>query len=289
MTGVSLHEISISSCDVSMNDSISKAQSELARLMHIIATLRSPEGCLWDRAQKREDVLRYIIDETYELVDAIEEGHTLHIKEELGDLLFQILFIARISEEAHEFDISDVMRDVADKMIQRHPHVFGNTKVSSIDDIKLNWQEIKKKNEKTPKTPSEMFFQGIPRSLPSLMRAQKVSDKAATVGFDWGNAQEVFQKVVEEVNELKTALEKGERDRIKGEIGDLLFTLVNLCRFVNVDAEDSLKTTIQKFIERFNHIEKRLTEQGKTLTDTTLEEMDALWEEAKTQEREENS
>jgi tetrapyrrole methylase family protein/MazG family protein len=264
-----------------MKDSNSHAQKNLTNLLEIIRKLRSPDGCLWDRAQKREDIVKYLMGEAYELVDAIETGSVHDIKEEMGDLLFQILFLARIVEESGDFDISDVMEAVSEKMIRRHPHVFGNKKVKNIEDIKTAWDDIKKHRENGNEPSTDSFFKKIPRSLPSLLRAQKVSERASSVGFDWGSARDVFHKIEEETNELNAALKTGEGERIKGEIGDLLFSLVNLCRFVDVDAEDALRATIEKFTGRFRYIHDRLRDQGKSLTDTKLEEMDILWNEAK--------
>jgi tetrapyrrole methylase family protein/MazG family protein len=256
------------------------AETSLTRLLDIIEKLRSPDGCLWDRKQKKEDIVKYLLEETYELVDAIDAGSPQDLKEEMGDVLFQILFLARIAEEAGEFTISDVMEYVAEKMIRRHPHVFGNITVKNIEEIKTNWEDIKKHSENRH-TDSSGFFDRIPRSLPSLTRAQKVTEKASRVGFDWDRAEDVLVKIEEELHEFKSALNFNDTHSIREEIGDLLFSLVNLCRFVNVNAEEALSASLAKFIERFSYIEKKLVEQGKSLSDASLNEMDVLWNEAK--------
>jgi tetrapyrrole methylase family protein / MazG family protein len=264
-------------------DPFHRAEKSLKRLLKIIQKLRSPEGCLWDRKQHKEDIAGYLIDEMYEVIDAIESGSPEALREEMGDLLFQVLFLASISEEAGEFSISDVIEDVTKKMVRRHPHVFGNEKVHNIDEIRTNWENIKKHVEN--KNTSHILA-GIPRSMPALLAAQKMTDNASKVGFDWEKAEGVLIKVDEELLELKNALKSGHHDGIKEEIGDLLFSLVNLCRFVDVNAEDSLKATIRKVGERFQFIEDKLEEKGKALMDASLAEMDDLWNESKLIERE---
>jgi tetrapyrrole methylase family protein/MazG family protein len=201
----------------------------------------------------------------------------------MGDLFFQILFLARISEEAGDFNISDVMESAAEKMIRRHPHVFADTKVKDISEIKANWEDIKKYLEKRNEGSSGLFDR-IPRSLPSLMRAQKVTKKASGVGFDWGTTEEVLNKIEEELTEFKSSLKTGNANYIREEIGDLLFSIVNLCRFVDVNAEEALSASLAKFIDRFSYIEKKLAERGKDLTGASLKEMDDLWNESKLKE-----
>lgn len=254
--------------------------TSLTRLLKIIEKLRAPDGCLWDRKQKKEDVAGYLLEETCELIDAIDSGSPSAQKEETGDLLFQILFLSRIAEEANEFNISDVMEYVAEKMIRRHPHVFGDVKVKNIDEIKANWNDIKKHLENR-NAGTGGLLDGIPRSLPSLVRAQKVTEKASRVGFDWVNTEDVLDKIDEELHEFKASLKTNNVHYIREEIGDLLFSLVNLCRFVDVNAEEALKASVAKFTERFSYIEQKLTEQGKDLAGASLEEMENLWNEAK--------
>jgi len=260
-----------------------QAAAGLRRLLEIIRTLRSENGCLWDRKQKKEDIAKYLLEEAYELVDAIDDDSPENLKEEMGDLLFQILFLARISEEAGDFSISDVMQCVAEKMIRRHPHVFGDTRVKDVTEIKANWEDIKKHLENR-KDDYSGFFGKIPRSLPSLERAQKITEKASMVGFDWGSTEEVLDKIEEELTEFKASLKTGDANHIREEIGDLLFSLVNLCRFMDVNAEGALSASLMKFVDRFSYIEEKLTERGKDLTKASLEEMDDLWNESKLKE-----
>ena len=248
--------------------------------MDIIHKLRSPEGCLWDRQQRKKDVARYLMDEAYEVIDAIDSGCTEALKEELGDLLFQIFFIADISDDEGDFGISDIMEGVTAKMIRRHPHVFGNIKVSNVEEIRSNWEDIKKYTEKRDKDNCHIFA-GIPRSMPALIKAQKITEKASKVGFDWEKADDVLIKIEEELNEFKTALKSGSYEKIKEEIGDFFLSLVNLCRFIDVNAEDSLRAAIIKFTNRFQYIEDNLAATGKTPMEASLKEMDDLWNECK--------
>ena len=267
-----------------LTDSSSHPEQNLQNLLKIIRKLRSPDGCLWDIHQKKEDVGRYLIDEAYEVIDAIDRGSPDELKEELGDLLFQILFLTRISEEASEFDISDVIKEISKKMIRRHPHVFENKKVKDILEIKSNWENIKKQ-ERSRKGKDESFFHQIPKSLPSLLRAQKITKEASKIGFDWENIDGVLEKIEEELMEFRVALKLKEKGKLKDEIGDIIFSLVNLSRFVEVSADEALRSSIRKFTDRFSYIEGKLKDQGKTLSGATLEEMDNLWNESKKGER----
>jgi len=256
---------------------------DLQKISGIIDRLRAPDGCMWDREQKKEDVARYLIEEAYEVLDAIDGGSPDDLKEELGDLLFQVLFLAKISEEAGEFDISDVIKEISEKMIRRHPHVFGDKKVKNIEEIKSNWEDIKIHDEgKTDKNDS--IFYDIPHSMPSLLMAKKITERASKTGFDWKNTEGVIEKVEEEIEELKVAIYSKNEEQIKGEIGDTFFTLVNLSRFVKVNPEDALRSTIKKFVKRFTFIETKLKEQGKSLSQTSLKEMDDLWNQSKNKE-----
>ena len=266
-----------------MKETSCQGDAGLGRLLKIIKRLRSKDGCLWDRKQKKEDMAKYILEETYELIDAINSGSSDAIKEEMGDLLFQVFFLASISEEAGEFKVADIMKDVAEKMIRRHPHVFGNTEVKDIDEIKNNWEDIKNNIEKRNEN-ARGLFDNIPRSMPALKRAQKVTEKASNVGFDWGKTEEVLDKIEEELNEFKSSLAANDINCIKEEIGDLLFSLVNLSRFVNVNAEESLTASLAKFINRFSYIQQKLAEQGKDPAGASLKEMDDPWNESKLKE-----
>ena len=205
------------------------------------------------------------------------------IKEEMGDLLFQVFFLAHISEEAGDFKLSDIMKDVTEKMIRRHPHVFGNTRVKNIEEIKNNWEDIKRNMEKRNEN-GRGLFDNIPRSMPALARAQKVTEAASKVGFDWARTEEVLAKIEEELNEFKSSLAANDRKCIREEIGDLLFSLVNISRFVNVNAEESLTASLAKFIDRFSYIQEKLAEQGKDPAGASLKEMDDLWNESKLKE-----
>ena len=257
-------------------------QTEFRRLLDIIQRLRSPQGgCPWDLKQKKEDLGRYLIEEAYELIDAIEAGDPAGQREEMGDLLFQILFLARIAEEKGEFGVPDVLKEIGDKMIRRHPHVFGSGKADTVDEVKSNWERIKQEQEN--KKP-EGALSSLPRSLPSLLKAQIITEKAARLGFDWPDIQGVIMKVEEEVGELKAAVSAGDPAAVKGEIGDLLFSIVNLSRFAGVNADDSLKGAIDKFLRRFSYIEKKLAEKSSTPEAASLEEMDRLWDESKGKE-----
>jgi tetrapyrrole methylase family protein/MazG family protein len=255
-------------------------ERRFTNLVEILRRLRSPGGCLWDRQQKKEDIGRYLLDESYEVLDAVAGGSPEELKEELGDLLFQILFLAQLAEEAGEFGIGEVLDDIGAKMIRRHPHVFGNREVNSVADIRANWEEIKRNTEKKYEKHASLLDK-VPRSLPALMRAQKVSALASKCGFDWPNAEEVLAKIEEEFSELKAAIIAGDHRNIEEETGDVLFSLVNLCRFFSIDAEQSLSKTILKFRTRFGYIEEQLKKQGKSPEEATLEEMDHLWNKAK--------
>lgn len=259
-----------------MNDT----QKQLQELIALIKRLRAPDGCPWDQKQTKQDIGKYLLDEAYEVLDALAENNPGHLEEELGDLLFQILFIAEIASESGEFSLADVMKTIQAKMIRRHPHVFGGIQVSSVSEVKENWQAIKKK-ERGDKAAEEDCFGSIPRSLPALKRAQKITAVASRFGFDWPNADDVLIKLKEELDELASARKKGDAEKIEEEMGDILFTLVNLSRFLSVDAEKAATGTIDKFLRRFAYIKTQLAARGHFLQDATLEEMDALWNDAK--------
>jgi tetrapyrrole methylase family protein/MazG family protein len=262
------------------NRSQTDEQNELRDLIDLIRRLRAPDGCPWDRKQSKKDIGKYLLDEAYELFDALDEDQTPHIQEELGDLLFLILFIAEIADESGDFSLADAMRSIKQKMIRRHPHVFDNVKVRSIQDIKDNWQEIKKR-ERAAQSKQQDIFIHIPRSLPALKRAQKITDVASRYGFDWGKMDEVWLKLKEELEELALAQQINDARKMEEEMGDILFTLVNLCRFIHGDAESALSGTIDKFLRRFAYIVHHLDARGRTLEEASLDEMDALWNEAK--------
>lgn len=255
-------------------------KSELKKLTDIMASLRGEKGCPWDKEQTRESLTPYLVEETYEVLDAIEERDPEKIKEELGDLLFQIIFHCRIAEERQEFDIDDVIENISKKMLGRHPHVFGDAPYETSEDVIKQWEQRKKEEGKI----RESILEGIPRQMPSLLRAHRIQSRAARVGFDWARVEDILRKLEEELKEFREALLGQKRDEIEDELGDIFFVLVNIARFVGVNPEDALRRTITKFISRFRHIEKKAAEAGRDLSGMTLEEMDRLWDEAKEKE-----
>jgi len=261
---------------ITLDDKIS---DEFKKLVETVARLRSPEGCPWDRQQTHESLKRYVIEETYEVVEAIDKGDSTKLREELGDLLLQVLLHAQIADESGEFDIADVCRVLREKLIRRHPHVFADRQVAGVEEVLTNWEQIKR--EEPGYEDRESVLDGIPESLPALMRATKISKKAARTGFDWPDIHSIFDKLAEETSELKEAVDSGDKEKIKAEIGDLLFTVVNISRFAGIDPEEALRDMLGRFLQRFRKIEERARETGRDLTDMTLEEMDRVWNEAK--------
>ncbi|EOU1503434.1 nucleoside triphosphate pyrophosphohydrolase [Clostridium perfringens] len=252
-------------------------------LLDIIETLRNPGGCPWDREQTHESLKSALLEECYEVIDAIENEDEDALIEELGDVLLQVVFHASIGKEDGYFDIMDVIGGISNKMINRHPHVFGNEEVNTSEQVLVNWDEIKKA-EKGIKTLTEEM-QNIAKSLPATTRAYKVQKKAKKVGFDWDDVNCAMDKVKEELNEIKEVYNCEDKSIIEGEVGDLLFACINVARFLEVDGELALDKTIKKFIKRFSYIENEAIKNNKNLKDMTLEEMDKLWEEAKTSEK----
>lgn len=239
---------------------------------------RLRKGCPWDRKQTRDSLKPFLLEETYEVLEAIEEGRPQNIKEELGDLLFQILFHAEIARERGEFDIGDVIESIGEKMRYRHPHVFGEgAELETPEQVVEQWEEKKKEEGKLRKS----LLEGIPSAMPSLLRAHRLQARAARAGFDWERVEDVMDKLEEELGEFREALAKKDQEEIEDELGDIFFVLVNVSRFVGVNPEDALRRTISKFIRRFRHIEMKAEEAGRELAEMTLEEMDALWDEAK--------
>ncbi|KAB2913742.1 MAG: nucleoside triphosphate pyrophosphohydrolase [Bacteroidetes bacterium] len=242
------------------------------RLLKIMDELR--EQCPWDREQTIESLRHLTIEETYELSDAILANNLDEIKKELGDVLLHIVFYAKIGQEKGAFDITSVINQLCDKLIVRHPHIYGDVKVSGSDEVKQNWEQIKQKESKGEKS----LLAGVPNSMPSLVKAYRMQEKAAQVGFDWENKQQVWAKVEEELGELQEELGT---ENATGEFGDLLFALVNYARFEGINPDDALEMTNRKFKKRFEYIELKAKEQGRNLKDMTLAEMDAIWNEAK--------
>ena len=256
-----------------------RAGLEFAELVRVIEKLRGPDGCPWDRKQTHETLAKYLIEEAYEAVEAIEHGSTAKLREELGDVMIQILLHSEMARVQGDFDIGDVCYILREKLIRRHPHVFGQVEVAGVDEVLHNWEEIKAGELGYEDRVS--ILDGVPRSLPALMQATEVTKKAAKVGFDWAAAADVLVKLQEEVDELKAEVQAGDSARAAEEIGDLLFTIVNLTRHLDVDAEEALRGTTTRFGERFREMERRAKDTGRRLEDMSLEEMDSIWESAK--------
>jgi tetrapyrrole methylase family protein/MazG family protein len=249
------------------------------RLVELMATLRGPDGCPWDRKQTPESLKPFLVEECYEVIDAIEEGAPTKVRDELGDLLFQIIFHARIAEEAGQFTINDVITAIHEKMTRRHPHVFGDDKLSTDKEVLSNWEEIKRKEKGHEDRKS--ILEGVPKELPSLLRAHRLQERAARVGFDWAHLNEALPKLDEEIVEFKESLLSEDAGKIGEELGDVFFMLVNISRFLGVNPEDALRKTISKFIHRFRYIEEHAEQSGRSLNDMTLDEMERLWQESK--------
>lgn len=254
------------------------ACQEFKRLLDIVKTLRSLNGCQWDKAQSHQSLVPYMLEETYEVIESINEKNLPKLKEELGDLLLHIVFQCDIGEEEKSFTIADSIHSINEKLIRRHPHVFGNVKVNSIREIKENWEEIKLKEGRI----SQM--EGIPKTLPALLQAQRVQLRATEVGFDWEKIENVWEKICEESQELKEAIKTHDKEKIKSEFGDLLFTLVNISRFLDINAEEALRGSVKKFIKRFKSIEMELSERGIKLKDSSLSDMNDIWNKIKSKE-----
>jgi tetrapyrrole methylase family protein/MazG family protein len=249
------------------------------KLVDLMAALRGPEGCPWDRKQTPGSLKPFLVEECYEVIDALDEGNPDKVKEELGDLLFQILFHARIAQEQGHFSIDDVITAIHEKMTRRHPHVFGDEKLATDKEVLANWEEIKKKEKGHEDRKS--ILEGVPKQLPSLLRAHRLQERAARVGFDWNHLNEALPKLDEEIAEFKQSLKEEDAGKIEEELGDLFFTLVNISRFLGVNPDEALRKTISKFIHRFRHIEEHAENAGRSLNDMTIDEMETLWQEAK--------
>lgn len=255
-----------------MSDTLSSA---FMRLVGIMDELR--EKCPWDRKQTIHSLRQMTIEETFELADAITDNQWQGIREELGDLMLHILFYARIGKEQEQFTLQQVIEGISEKLISRHPHIYGDVKVENAEDVKKNWEKLKLKEGKTS------VLSGVPRSLPAMVKAMRLQEKAKQVGFEWDNKEQVWDKVEEETNELKAAMDRSDQEQIEEEFGDLLFSLVNYARFLQVDAENALERTNKKFIHRFTQMEKAALDQGRDLAGMSLQEMDAIWDSIKKQ------
>jgi MazG family protein len=248
-------------------------------LRRVIARLRGPDGCPWDREQTPLSVIRFLIEEAYELVDAVAAGSAEHVCEELGDLLFHVLFLAQIYSETGEFDLDDVCRTITEKMERRHPHVFGSTQVADSAEVVRNWQRIKQEEKTNDRQPS--ILDAVPSGLPGMARAYAVSEHAARANFDWEDMPHVIEKLEEELAEFKAAVGRRDADEVSREFGDLLFTLVNVGRFSRVHPETALRISIQKFVNRFRKMEKIIADSGRRLEAVSQREKDAMWDRIK--------
>ena len=252
---------------------MSSANESFQRLVTIMDELR--EKCPWDRKQTIQTLRQMTLEETYELTDAITENDWKAIKEELGDLLLHIIFYAKIGTEQDQFTIEDVINGISDKLIARHPHIYGDVKVKDDEDVKRNWEKLKIKEGK------KSVLSGVPKALPALVKAMRLQEKAKQVGFEWENKEQVWQKVDEEIKEMKEAIALNDPQKIEEEFGDVVFSLVNFARFLKVDAENALEVTNKKFIHRFTQMEEKALAKGKDLHKMSLDEMDAIWNEIK--------
>lgn len=252
--------------------------AEFDKLVQIMARLRAPDGCPWDQKQTFDTIKPYLLEETYEVLDAIDAQDWPELREELGDLMLQPVFFAQMAQEAGHFDIASSLRAINEKLIRRHPHVFGDGDADTPEAVKVRWDQIKAEEKAAKGRTEQTLLSGVPRALPALVEADQIAKKAAAVGFDWENTAQVMDKLHEELDELERAQDPAE---IEGELGDLLFVLVNLARFHQVDPEQALRKTNAKFRQRFGHVERRLREQGKAWDETNITEMEELWQEAK--------
>jgi len=256
-----------------MNSRAEKLEA-FGRLLDIMDTLRAE--CPWDKKQTLESLRHLTIEETYELADAIEEKDLQEIKKELGDLMLHMVFYSKIGSEKGAFDVADVLNAVCDKLIHRHPHIYGDVEAATEEEVKANWEAIKLKEKGT-----QSVLQGVPRGLPALVKAIRIGDKARGAGFDWDQPQDVWGKIKEELGEFESAQKTGNQEEIESELGDVLFSIVNFARLSNLDPELALERTNKKFIYRFTYMEKKARDQGKSLNELTLPEMELLWNEAK--------
>jgi MazG family protein len=262
-------------------NSANGAGAKFERLVGIMARLRAPGGCPWDREQTFASIKKYTLEETYEVLDAIDRQDWGGLREELGDFMLQAIFYAEMAQEQGLFDIGDSLDYINAKLIRRHPHVFAEETARTEADVRKRWEEIKAEERKGKAEKPEALLEAVPRSMPALVEAQQITSRAARVGFDWRNLAEVLEKLDEERDEFARAVEMESQDALEDELGDLLFVLVNIARFVKVDPEQALRRTNAKFRARFAHIERRLAEQGKEVSGVPIEELEALWQEAK--------
>jgi len=256
------------------------SDDRFAKLVQIMASLRGSGGCPWDRQQTHESLRQHLLEETYEVIEAIDEGRYSALADELGDLLLQVIFHAQMASERDKFTIDDVIDNITDKLIRRHPHVFGDLQIDTAAEQIVQWETSKVEREG-----KKSALDGVPRELPALLRACRLQGKASAVGFDWANIAPVWDKVQEEIDELKRAVQRSDDDQVEEELGDLLFAVVNLSRFLAVNPEDALRRTIVKFERRFKRVEKQFRRKKRSMSQASLEEMDRIWEQVKQEEK----
>jgi tetrapyrrole methylase family protein / MazG family protein len=257
------------------------AGGKFDRLVEIMARLRAPDGCPWDREQTFDTIKPYTLEETYEVLDAIDAGDWAGLAEELGDFMLQAVFYAQMAREAGHFDIGDALDAINEKLVRRHPHIFGDATARTAEDVKQRWDAIKAEEKRESGEAPKLLLEAVPRSLPALMEASQISSRAARAGFDWDSAEQVLEKLEEELHELAEARRTASQKEIEDELGDILFVLVNLARFMKVDPEQALRRSNAKFRRRFAHVEQSLRERGKALADSHIQEMEELWQQAK--------
>jgi tetrapyrrole methylase family protein / MazG family protein len=255
-------------------------EKNFAELIEVMARLRAEDGCPWDREQTHQSLKPYLLEETYEALEAIDAGDFPELCKELGDVLLQIVFHAQIASEAGHFTSGDVCRAIVDKLVHRHPHVFGDVEVDGPDQVLTNWEQLKRQEKGDSQEPHSSL-DGVPKHLPALLRAQRVQSRASRVGFDWDRIDGPLDKVEEEFAELRREWEEGNKEKVEEEFGDLLFALVNTARFLKVDSEDSLRRAVSKFERRFRAVEATFRQRGEELSDASLEEMDRVWDQVK--------
>ena len=258
------------------------AKRSFDELIALMTKLRGPDGCPWDRKQTFDSLKPFIVEESYEVVDAIDKNDRAALAEELGDFLLQAVFVAEIAREEKSFDIYDVITAIYNKLVRRHPHVFGDVEAKDAEQVLVNWEKLKNEERKAE---NKSVLAGVPQSLPALLKASRLTEKASRVGFDWRRAEDVLAKIDEEVQELRDAIERKKPQEIHDEIGDLLFSIANIARKLDVNAEDALQSANRKFTRRFESMERSVRGEGRNLDQLTLEQMDALWDEAKAAER----
>ena len=257
-------------------ENLNNIKDQCAKLIEIMQKLRGEEGCPWDKEQTHESLRQYLLEETYEVLELIDEKRYNEMQNELGDLLLQVIFQSQIASEHGRFTIKDVIENINQKLIHRHPNVFGDTQIRSAEEQTVNWEKMKKKENA-----DRSVIAGVPKELPELLRAHRIQAKATTVGFDWKEVKPVWEKVKEELKELELAIDKKHPEDIENEFGDLLFTMVNLSRFIKVNPEDALRKSINKFSTRFKKMEQEIKKSNKSFSHMSLDEMDQIWEKIK--------